>query len=59
MKILENLDSFKITVPQISSYKDFLKISRKLKPILFTESFDQRWKIYSSKNIPRYYSDRE
>ena len=57
MKILENLDSFKITVPQISSYKDFLKISRKLKPIL--ESFDQRWKIYSSKNIPRYYSDRE
>ena len=57
MKILENLDSSKITVLQISSYKDFLKISRKLKPIL--ESFDQRWKIYSSKNIPRYYSDRE
>ena len=38
MKILENLDSFKIKGLQRSPYKDFLKISRKLKPIL--ESYD-------------------
>ena len=40
MKIFENLDFLKIKGLQRSSYKDFLKISRKLKPIL--ESFDQR-----------------
>ena len=57
MKIIENLDSLKIKGLQRSSYKDFLKISGKLKPIL--ESFDQRWKISSSKNTPRWYSDRE
>ena len=57
MKIFENLDSLKIKGIQRSLYKEFLKISRKLKPIL--ESFDKRWKIYSSKNTPRCYSDRE
>ena len=57
MTILENLDSLNITGLQRSSYKCFLKISRKLKP--FFESFDQGWKLSSSKNTPRCYSDRE
>ena len=57
MKTLENLDSLKIKGLQWSSYKNFLKISKKLKTIL--DLFHQRWKISSSKNTPRCYSDRE
>ena len=34
MKTLENLDSLKIKGLQLSSYKNFLKISKKLKTIL-------------------------
>ena len=56
MKIFENLDSLKIKGLQRPSYKDFLNISRKLKPIL--DSFDQRCKISSSKSTLKCYSDR-